>query len=49
MEECTEKLKNGLGADRSCTKEMFKMVGSIYRGVTKGRFTLEEVLKILRI
>ncbi len=31
------------------TKKLEGYLGSIYRGVNKGRFTLEEALKILRL
>ncbi len=47
MEELTKKLEGYLGSNRDCTKEVFKMVGSIYRGVNKGRFSLEKALLYL--
>ena len=37
MEEYTERLKQNLGKQRYLTKTMFKIAGTIYRGVTKGR------------
>ncbi len=48
MEELTKKLEGYLGSNRDCTKEIFKMVGSIYRGVSKGRFTLDKALEVLK-
>lgn len=44
MEKYTEELKEHLVNNRSWTKTMFKIAGTIYRGVTKHRFTLEQAL-----
>ncbi len=48
MEKYTNLLKGYLVERRNFTKTMFKIVGTIYRGVTKGRFTYEEGLKALQ-
>ncbi len=45
MAEYTRLLKKYLGERRNIDKRVFKITGRIYRGVTKGRFTLEEALK----
>lgn len=43
-----EIFKSYIGEDRQkYTKAMFKIMGTIYRGSTKGRFTLDEGLKAL--
>lgn len=47
MEEYTEFLKEYLGERRNIAKNVFNIVGRIYRGVTNGRFTLEEALTYL--
>lgn len=44
MEEYTEFLREYLEKRRDITRTVFKFVGRIYRGVTNGRFTLEEAL-----
>lgn len=48
MAKYTKLLREYLGKRRDVTKKVFKIVGRIYRGVTKGRFSLEEALKTLR-
>lgn len=47
MEEYTEVLKGYLKGKRNYTKTMFKIMGTIWRGSEKGRFTLDEGLKAL--
>lgn len=48
MEEYTEMFRKYIGKDRKrYTKKIFKIMGTIYRGVTKERFTWEEVEKEL--
>ncbi len=42
MKEYTEALKQHLVNNRNWTKTMFKIAGTIYRGVTNNRFTLEQ-------
>ena len=42
--EYTEMFRKYIGKDRKrYTKKIFKIMGTIYRGVTKERFTWEEV------
>lgn len=47
MEEYTESLKEFLGAKRNFDKTIFKIAGTIYRSVNKGRFTYEQCLNAL--
>ncbi len=47
MEELTKKLEKYLGNNRSWTKSIFKIMGSLYRGVTNNRFTLNQGLEKL--
>lgn len=47
MEEYVDLLKEHLGSQRNFKKKMFKVAGTIYRGVTKGRFTKEQGLNAL--
>ena len=47
MEEYTNELKQCLEKNRDWTRTMFKIAGTIYRGVTKGRFTIEQGLNKL--
>lgn len=48
MEKCTELFKKYIGEDRhTYTKAMFKILGTIIRGVNKGRFTYEQGLQAL--
>lgn len=47
MEKYVEDLKEFLGTKRNFTKTMFKITGTIIRGVQKGRFTYEQGLKAL--
>lgn len=47
MENLTKKLEIYLGSNRVYTKEMFKIIGSIYRGVTNKRFTLADGISAL--
>lgn len=47
MEKYVENLKEFLGAKRNFDKTMFKIAGTIYRGVNKGRFTVKQVLNEL--
>lgn len=47
MKEYTETLKQHLVNNRNWTKTMFKIAGTIYRGVTNNRFTLEQGLEKL--
>lgn len=42
MEEYTNSLKEYLGKNRKWGKNIFKIIGTIYRGVTKGRITFDE-------
>ncbi len=44
MEEYTEILRGYLESRRSVTKNVFKIVGRIYRGVNNNRFTFEEAM-----
>lgn len=45
MEEYMEILKNYIGEDRhTYTKRMFKVMGTLYRAVSKGRITWEQGL-----
>lgn len=48
MEEYVEVLKDYLQGKRDYTKIMFKISGALYRGVSNGRFTWEEGLKVMR-
>lgn len=47
MEKCTEVLKEYLKGKRNYTKTMFKILGTIWRGSEKGRFTLDKGVKAL--
>lgn len=48
MEEYTFFLKEYVGTDRKTyNKTMFKIMGTIYRGVNKNRFTLADGLNAL--
>lgn len=44
MEEYTEFLRGYLEKRRNITKNVFKIAGSIYRGVKNSRFIVEEEL-----
>lgn len=45
MEKYVELLKEYLGKQRHFTKTMFKVAGTIYRGVNSNRSTVEQALK----
>lgn len=45
MEEYTEVLADYLKENRKYKKIIYKICGTLYRGVTKGRFSLEEGLE----
>jgi len=47
MEEYTELAGKYLVNNKNITKDIFKIVKTIYKGVRKGRFTLEWALKRL--
>lgn len=47
MEEYTNLLKEYLDKDRNWTKNVFKIMGTIYRGVKKDRFTYEQGIKAI--
>ena len=47
MEEYTNLLKKYLGKSRHWTKNMFKIIGTLERAVTKGRITWEQGLQKL--
>ena len=47
VEEYTEVLKDYLKGKRNYTKTMFKVMGTIWRGSEKGRFTLDEGINVL--
>ncbi len=47
MEKYTNKLKDYLGTRRNFGKKVYNIVGTLYRGVTKGRFTYEQGLEKL--
>ena len=47
MEEYVELLKGHLGSQRNFKKKMFKVTGTLYRGITRGRFTKEQGLNKL--
>ena len=48
MEEYMELFKDYIGEDRhTYTKTMFKVMGTIFRGVTNKRFTYEQAIKAL--
>lgn len=47
MAEYTNKLQEFLGKQRHFTKTMFKIAGTIYRGVNNNRFTVEQALSKL--
>lgn len=47
MAEYVKDLKEFLGTKRNFNKTMFKIAGTIYRGVTKERFTYEQGLNAL--
>lgn len=47
MEKYTEMLKEHIGENRKITKTMFKILGTIIRGVNKGRITYEQGLQAL--
>lgn len=42
MEECTRLLNEYLEGKRNVKKIVFKVVGTIFRGVNNNRFTLEQ-------
>lgn len=44
MEECTDSLKEYLNGKRNIEKIVFKVVGTIFRGVNNKRFTLEQAI-----
>lgn len=45
MENYTNLLKNFFGTNRECKRNMFKIMGTLYRAVTKGRITWEQGLE----
>lgn len=45
MEEYMKSFKEYIGEQRNFTKTMFKIAGTLYRGVTNNRFTMEQGLK----
>ena len=47
MEEYTKTLQEHLETNRNWTKTMFKIAGTIYRGVNNNRFTIEQALNKL--
>lgn len=47
MEEYTNELRQHLDKKRNWTKTMFKIAGTIYRGVNNNKFTIEQALKKL--
>lgn len=47
MAEYTRQLQEFLGTKRNFSKTMFKITGTIIRGVNKGRFTYEQGLNAL--
>lgn len=47
MEEYVDSLKEYLGSRRNLTKKVYVIVGTLYRGVTRGRFTYEQGLNKL--
>ncbi|MCI9245609.1 MAG: hypothetical protein HFJ30_00405 [Clostridia bacterium] len=47
MEEYTKSLQKFLEEQRNWTKTMFKIAGTIYRGVNNNRFTVEQALNKL--
>ena len=48
MEEYMDLFKDYIGEDRhTYTKTMFKVMGTIFRGVTNKRFTYEQAIKAL--
>ena len=48
MEEYMKLFKDYIGEDRhTYTKTMFKIMGTLYRGVSIGRISLEQGLEIL--
>lgn len=47
MTEYTKALQEFLGEQRHFTKTMFKIAGTIYRGVNNNRFTVEQALNKL--
>lgn len=48
MEEYTIALKEYLKNRRDYKKTIFKIVGTVYRGVSNGRFTLDEGLMAIK-
>ena len=44
MERCTDLLNEYLDGKRNVGKTVFNIVGTIYRGVSNNRFTLEQAL-----
>lgn len=44
MEKCTDLLKEYLEGRRDIEKIVFKVVGTIFRGVNNKRFTLEQAI-----
>lgn len=47
MEKRVELMIKYLGEQRNFTKTMFKISGTLYRGVTRGRFTYEEGIEAM--
>lgn len=45
MENHTNLLKNFFGTNRKCKRNMFRIMGTLYRAVTKGRITWEQGLE----
>lgn len=44
MEKCTDLLNEYLKGKRNMSKGVFKIIGTIFRGVSKDRFTLEQAI-----
>lgn len=44
MEKCTDLLNGYLKGKRNVSKVVFKIIGTIFRGVNKDRFTLEQAI-----
>ena len=44
MEKCTDLLNEYLKGRRDINKIVFKIVGTIFRGINNDRFTLEQAL-----
>ena len=47
MGEYTDELRQHLDKRRDWTKKRFKVAGTLYRGITRGRFTIEQGLNKL--